>query len=99
MPVLLDSKQGFSLSQNVPNPFTQLTQISYVLPEDGNVKLELLDMIGQQLSVLEENQVKAGAHTFNFSGNSLPNGVYFYRMNVTTGSQTYSQTKRMVISR
>lgn len=99
MPVLVNGNQGFSLSQNIPNPFANMTQISYTLPEDGQVKLELLDVVGKQIAVLEDKNVAAGTHTFNFSGNELPNGVYFYRMNVSTEAQQFSQTKRMVISR
>ncbi len=99
MPVLVSSNQGFSLSQNVPNPFSAITQISYTLPEDGSVKLELLDVVGKQISVLEDKAQAAGSYTYTFSGNELPNGVYFYRMSVSTESQQYSQTRRMVISR
>jgi hypothetical protein len=99
IPSLVSSLQGFTLSQNIPNPFTSTTQISYVLPADGSMKLELLDVVGKQIAVLEDGQQTAGAHTYTFSGNALPDGVYFYRMVVNTGSQQYSQTKRMVISR
>lgn len=99
MPVLVNGNQGFSLQQNIPNPFSGITRISYTLPEDGKVKLELLDVVGKQIAVLEEKAVSSGTHTYTFSGNELPNGVYFYRMSVSTASQQYSQTKRMVISR
>ena len=99
IPSLVDGKQGFSLNQNVPNPFNNTTQITYTMPDDGYVKLELLDVVGKQISVLQEGQESAGIHNYTFSGNSLSNGVYFYRMTVNTESQQYSQTKRMVISR
>lgn len=99
MPVLVDSKKGFSLSQNIPNPFSNLTQINYVLPEDGYVKLEVLDIVGRQIAVLSDGQEVAGSHYYTLSGNSLPNGVYFYRMIVNTATQQYSQTKRMILSR
>lgn len=99
IPSLVSSLQGFNLSQNIPNPFNNTTQINYVLPADGTVKLELLDVVGKQIAVLEDGQQTAGAHNYTFSGNSLPGGVYFYRMVVNTGSQQFSQTKRMVISR
>ena len=99
MPILVDSKNGIYLGQNVPNPFKDLTQITFTLPEDGFVKLEVLDLVGQQISVLEERQETAGAHSINFAGSALPNGVYFYKMTVNTGIQKYSQTKRMIITR
>ena len=83
----------------MPNPFSGTTQITYTLPEGANVKLELLNVVGQQISVLEEGQMDAGSHTYTMSANALAEGVYFYRMLVKSGSQEYSQTKRMVISR
>jgi hypothetical protein len=99
VPFLVKNSQGFSLLQNVPNPFTHVTQISYVIPENANVKLELLDVVGKQISVLVDGQQAAGSHNYTLSGNTLRDGVYFYRMLVNTGSQQYSQTKRMIISR
>jgi len=99
IPALVSSTQGFTLSQNIPNPFNNTTQINYVLPADGSVKLELLDVVGKLITVLEDGQQSAGAHNYTFSGSALPSGVYFYRMLVETGTQQYSQTKRMVISR
>ncbi|MCX6272179.1 MAG: T9SS type A sorting domain-containing protein [Bacteroidetes bacterium] len=98
IPALVNSKQGFVLSQNIPNPFKSSTQITYTLPEDGFIKLELLDIVGKQISVLTEGVESAGIHNYTLSANTLSDGVYFYRMSVNTGSQQYSQTKRMVIS-
>lgn len=99
MPSLVNSGQGFSLNQNIPNPFNVTTQITYVLPEEGYVKLELLNLVGQQIAVLQEGQQASGSHVYTVDGNSLSDGVYFYRMIVNNGSQQFSQTKRMVISR
>jgi hypothetical protein len=99
MPFLVNGNQGFSLGQNVPNPFSNVTQISYVIPEDGYVKLEVLDVIGQQIAILTDGLMSAGSHDVLLSGTDLPNGLYFYRMIVNTESQQYIQTRRMVISR
>ncbi len=98
IPSLVGTSQGFTLNQNIPNPFSSNTRISYVLPDEGYVKLELLNVVGQELSVLIDGQQDAGSHVFELSANDLSNGVYFYRMTVITGEQQFSQTKRMVIS-
>ncbi|MHC1706606.1 MAG: T9SS type A sorting domain-containing protein [Bacteroidales bacterium] len=99
MPSLVSTESGFTLSQNMPNPFNGNTQINYTLPENSFVKLELLDIVGKQIAVLSEGQQTSGTHTYTFSGDALADGVYFYRMMVSDGSQQFSQTKRMVISR
>jgi hypothetical protein len=99
MPSLVNSGSGFSLNQNMPNPFNETSQIIYTLAEDSYITLELMDVVGKQISVLEEGQQTAGTHNYTLSADNLADGVYFYRMVVDNGSQQFSQTKRMVISR
>ncbi|MEI6575394.1 MAG: T9SS type A sorting domain-containing protein [Bacteroidota bacterium] len=99
IPSLVNNGNGFSLSQNVPNPYKDVTLIAYAIPVDGNVKLEVLDLIGQSVAVLQDGLMSAGAYTYSMSGSVLPSGVYFYKMTVGTSTTLFTQTKRMVISR
>ena len=70
----------FDLSQNYPNPFNPTTAISYIVPKDGFVKLAVYNSIGQQVALLENSIVTAGAHTVNFDAASLPSGAYIYTL-------------------
>ena len=68
---------GFMLWQNVPNPTTGLTSISYQVPEGGNVTFELRDLYGRLL-MTNQQQVSAGQYTFEIDAAPLSTGVYYY---------------------
>lgn len=74
----------YSLEQNFPNPFNPMTTIKYSLPKDENVKIIVLNSLGQQVAELVNNEVKAGNYEIRFSAegkNALASGVYFYQIN------------------
>ena len=84
-----------SLSQNVPNPFSDNTVITYNLNEVANVTLELVDITGKVVATYNEGTKGAGQYKININGDELSNGVYFY--NFKAG--TYSTTRRMVVAK
>ncbi len=64
--------------QNAPNPFEMTTNITYLIPSNGNVKLELFDELGSKIKVLEDEFKVSGKYTYNLNGSELSNGSYFY---------------------
>ncbi len=87
------------LNENTPNPFSSDTKISYVIPENSYVKLELLNFVGQEVAVLEEGMQQAGNHSHTLSGDLLKDGIYFCKIVVTSNSQQYTQTRKMILSK
>lgn len=83
----------FSLDQNYPNPFNPDTRISYRLPQAGQVRMSLVNTLGQQIRVLESGLKPAGSHSVSVSLGDLPSGVYFY----TLESGTFRQTRKLVL--
>ncbi len=82
-----------TLDQNYPNPFNPTTQISFALPESGDVRLEVFNMLGQRVGVLANEFLQAGRHNVTFDASSLSSGVYVYRLQ--TGSTIL--TKKMTL--
>ncbi|MCD6417956.1 choice-of-anchor J domain-containing protein [bacterium] len=87
-----------SLGQNVPNPFNSSTEISFNLPADADVTLDVFDLNGKKVKTLADGRFSAGAHTIAWngkddSGKDVPGGVYFYKL--STDSAT--RTRRMVL--
>jgi hypothetical protein len=77
------------LNQNYPNPFNPVTQISYELPQQSDVLLEVYDMTGRQIATLVNETVAAGSHQVSFDASDLSSGVYLYRL--SAGNQVFSR--------
>ncbi len=60
-----------------PNPFTNQTRISFDLPQRQDLKLQLLDMSGKQLSNQNLGNLSAGYHEVDFHVGAIPAGMYF----------------------
>ncbi|MBI1804777.1 MAG: T9SS type A sorting domain-containing protein [Ignavibacteria bacterium] len=92
---------SFALHQNYPNPFNPMTRISFSLPTNSTVTLRVLNLLGQEVATLFENQsVNEGDHTVEFEGTNLASGAYFYRIDATAVSnpnKTFTQIHKMVL--
>ncbi len=101
--VLNNSPKEFSLSQNYPNPFNPNTVIKYSVPFESKVKIVVYNLTGEVVNTLVNTTEAAGTHETNFitnaSGLSLSSGIYFYSMEAVSidGSQTFRQTKKMIL--
>ena len=84
-----ETPSNFKLNQNFPNPFNPVTQISYELPQQSDVLLEVYDMTGRQIATLVNETVAAGSHQVSFDAGNLSSGVYLYRL--TAGNQVFSR--------
>ena len=89
--------QGVKLYQNQPNPFSNKTEIMFYLPKQMVIDFEVLNMIGERISIISGNDrfrstYFAGVHTIVLC-EKLPAGTYFYRLS-TPASQL---TKKMIV--
>ncbi len=87
-----DIAEGYWLGQNYPNPFNPTTNISFVVPVDGQVKIEIYSVMGQLIETIVNDYKTAGAHTVTFDATALSSGVYIYR--ISAGE--FVESKRMM---
>ncbi len=78
----------FRLEQNYPNPFNPSTTISYFVPERQTVTMRVFDILGRTVAESLNSLQESGYHTIQFRGDALPSGVYFYRLQCGTVSET-----------
>lgn len=88
----------FSFDQNYPNPFNPSTVFSFALPSPEHVKLELYNVLGQEVITLINGDYAAGRFKWEWdgratNGQSVSSGVYFARL--TAGK--FASTKKMVV--
>jgi len=91
----------YELFQNYPNPYNPTTRISYQLPLDSRVTIEIYDILGREVSTLVNNEEKkAGYYENNFCANGLSSGVYIYRLTAKSKSgapKEYDSIKKMML--
>ena len=98
----LNLNQNFILYQNYPNPFNPETQISYSLPEESFIELELYDVKGERIMTIEKGIKSAGYYQHQFNSADLSSGIYLYRLIAsTTGNagRTITLSRKMILMR
>jgi ligand-binding sensor domain-containing protein len=84
----------FSLEQNYPNPFNPSTTIAFGIPARSQVTLKIYDLLGKEVATLVNNEIVAeGSYTKQWNAQNFPSGVYFYRLQ----AGSFTQTKRLVL--
>lgn len=78
----------FTLSPAYPNPFNPETNLTFSLPEAGNVSLIVYDVSGREVARLFDGWYSAGVHKATFGASGLPSGVYFARLTAGDLQQT-----------
>jgi photosystem II stability/assembly factor-like uncharacterized protein len=85
----------FALEQNFPNPFNPLMAISYSIPRQSRVRLQIFNPLGQLIATLVDESRPPGRYTATWDASNRSSGLYFYRM--TAGD--FSQTKKALFIR
>ena len=74
---LYEIYNGSPLLIAYPNPFTTSTTIEYNLTEPSHVQLTIYNTIGKTIYKVEDGIKQQGKHTFTWTPESLPEGMYF----------------------
>jgi D-alanyl-D-alanine carboxypeptidase len=88
-----DLSSSVGLHQNYPNPTDHITAISYTIPLDGFVSLEVFDSMGNKVETLVDSYQKAGLHHLSFDASNLKSGLYFYKLTYDDVSLTRSMIR------
>ncbi|MCP4633905.1 MAG: T9SS type A sorting domain-containing protein [candidate division Zixibacteria bacterium] len=77
--------ESYVLDQNYPNPFNPTTQIKYSLPKQSNVKMVVVNVLGQNVCTLVDSEQAAGEYSVYWYGtdennNRVTSGIYLYKI-------------------
>ncbi len=94
---------AFRLDQNYPNPFNPMTAISYQVPANSFVRLNVYDLLGREVATLVSEELSAGQYTRRWNAEGLPSGVYLYHLQARpiSGGEAGSvtETKKLILLR
>jgi len=97
----------FNLEQNYPNPFNPSTKIKYSIAPPNLPKgeasvgtsfmkfvtLKVYNILGNEVATLVSEEKPAGIYEVNFDGSKLQSGIYFYRLQ----AGSFSETRKLVL--
>jgi len=95
-PITTEIPKQYNLYQNYPNPFNPSTIIRFSIPPSkgvrGMITLKIFDILGREITILVNEQLKPGTYEVVWDAGNYPGGVYFYKLT----TESYSITKKMV---
>jgi hypothetical protein len=86
-----------------PNPFTGFQHISYLLPMDAKVSIEVFDVTGKKVRSLRDSHESAGVHSLQWDGRDqneavLPVGIYIIRFVYNNAAEKIIQERKVVFA-
>lgn len=86
--------KDYFLHQNYPNPFNPSTTIRFDLPQRGNTIITVVNILGQKVAILVNQNLDAGSYNINWNASSYSSGIYFYQLSVDGKVNTF---KKMIV--
>lgn len=87
------SKNSVVTLSTYPNPFSNLTNISFSIPQSQKVSLQVFDELGKLVKTIASEQMQAGFHQLKWNAASVAKGIYYIKFN----SGNYAETKKITI--
>ncbi len=96
--------EEYSLHQNYPNPFNPITNIIYSLPVKSKVNIIIYDLLGREIVTLVNDEQEAKYYRITWDakdkfGDSVPSGMYIYRIVAQSRDKTFVKTKKLLLMR
>jgi hypothetical protein len=88
----------FTVHGNYPNPFNPTTNVRFDLPEQANVRIEVVDVLGRQVMTVAPQTMSAGAgKVITIDAARLSSGTYFYRVVAEGATRTFIQGSKFTL--
>jgi len=85
--------KDFVLHPAYPNPFNPVTTISFDMPFQSKVSMNIYNILGERVAVLVNGYAAPGNHQLRWDAGDSPSGIYFVRME----TREFQQTAKVVL--
>jgi photosystem II stability/assembly factor-like uncharacterized protein len=68
-----------------PNPTTGMAEIRFTLQKPSHVRLSLVNPLGEEVKLIDDGSLEAGAHARQFDAAGMPAGTYLLRLKTDSG--------------
>jgi photosystem II stability/assembly factor-like uncharacterized protein len=91
--------QTYSLSQNYPNPFNPVTNIKYSVPLESEVRIVVINSLGQEVAELVNEVHNEGFYEISWNADEFASGVYFYTIKAASINKqlSFQDTKKLLL--
>ena len=72
--------EGFGIESVYPNPFNPVTTMSFKLPMDTKVAIQIYNVQGRLIETLANQNMQAGYHSITWNADAHSSGVYFVKI-------------------
>jgi len=101
-PFTTDLAENYTLSANYPNPFCGFTSINYTLTKPADIRLNIYSMNGKKVLTAVDQHQSAGSFVYRWNGCDdsdlrVAPGIFIYRLEVNTGTRTFTQSREMIM--
>jgi hypothetical protein len=81
----VDGTKSEAVLTVAPNPFNPVSNISLTLPSAAHVRLEIFDILGRQVTLLNDSKLSTGTHHWVADGSLWASGTYFLSYRLSPG--------------
>lgn len=89
-----ESVDNSDIVKNYPNPFSVSTNIELQLKKSDYVHIDIVNVSGSVITVLQSGDLFEGTHRFTFDASGLPTGLYFGKVRIGNDIQTLKMIAR-----
>ena len=79
---------------NFPNPFSESTIIHFDIPESGNVRLSVYNLLGEETALILNEKKEKGNYSTGFNASNLSPGMYILQLKL---NDKYTEKKINIV--
>ena len=93
--IVIETPETYLLMEPYPNPFNPSTTISFSIPYESRISIEVVDITGRLVeSLMEKSSYSKGQYSIVWNATRFTSGLYLIRMIV---NDEYSYTKKVLL--